>query len=192
MADGRGPQLRLSGGDLRGRRLETAPGVRPTGGRVREALFSIWQPRLQGSRILDLFAGSGAIGLEALSRGARRADFVEASPKVLACLRRNLALADDLEAVLHRGRLPEWLQRQRPEPFDLVFADPPYRFDDFSRLLAAIPPWVADGGAVVVEHSSRVDLPEVGALVEVDQRTYGESRLSFFAVPPGSGNRARG
>ncbi len=85
-----GPSLRLAGGALEGRRLPGANGVRPTGARLREALFSIWQSRVGGCRFLDLFAGSGAVGLEAISRGAAQAVFVEGSPRVFRVLRQSL------------------------------------------------------------------------------------------------------
>ena len=178
--------LRLTGGSLRGRRLTVPAGVRPTEGRVREALFSIWQPRLDGARFLDLFGGSGAVGLEALGRGAETVEFVEASPRTLSALRRNAEIADPGRIRFHRGRLPGWLSRSPARRFDLIFADPPYRFEDFEAFLAALPAWLAPGGELAVEHSIRVELPVPTTLQARARRAYGESCLTFLEPADGA------
>ena len=131
--------VRIMGGAARGRTVGVARGVRPTEGRVREALFSIWQERLPGARFLDLFAGSGAVGLEALSRGAASVLFVEGDPGALRELERSSQLFPPDRARRWRTRLPaglgELAERARREwgPFDLVFADPPYTFTAHAR-----------------------------------------------------------
>lgn len=120
--------LRIIGGTHRGRKLRFAdvPGVRPTPDRVRETLFNWLMPLIPGARCLDLFAGSGALGFEALSRGAREVVFVDQSPKVVRMLEDNLALLGGDAQVVCANTL-EWLQRAPAEPFDIVFLDPPFR-----------------------------------------------------------------
>ena len=179
-----GGGARITGGELRGRALEVGPGVRPTEGRVREALFSIWQETIPGSRFLDLFAGSGAAAFEALSRGASSAVLVEQAPAVLRCLERNVReLGLGARVKLRRGVLPGVLRglAERPERFEHVFADPPYAFDGHARLLEMAGLLLAEGGELALEHSARVEpLGGAGGLVLVNQRRYGESALSFY------------
>jgi 16S rRNA (guanine(966)-N(2))-methyltransferase RsmD len=186
------PVLRISGGALRGRVVAVPPGARPTEGRVREALFSIWGERLAGARFLDLFAGSGAVGLEAASRGARRVLCVEDDPRAVRTLRDNLAAlrgaAGEAEIAARRLPLPRGLARlvEEGERFDLVFADPPYAFTAYPRLLVELAPLLAEGGEAAVEHSARVVLPaRAGALERTAERRYGETALSFYR--PASG-----
>jgi 16S rRNA (guanine966-N2)-methyltransferase len=181
--------VRITGGELRGRRLRVPATARPTEGRVREALFSIWMEELPGSRVLDLFAGSGAVALEAASRGALAVIAVEEDPDSLDLLVENIAAAGVrglVEAV--RGTLPGGLARLAEEgagPFDLVFADPPYAFDTYAELLAAAEPLLARDGEIAIEHSSRVRLPEeVGRLIKTGTRRYGESALSLYRRGP--------
>lgn len=157
------------------------PGIRPTEARVREALFSIWGQRIRGARFLDLFAGSGAVGLEALSRGAAEAVFVEVSRRVAGVAEANaVRVAADGWSVL-RGELPEALEKLSPGYYDLVFADPPYDFVDYEAVIAGVAPLLAAGGALAVEHSVRVALPRAaGGLALCDERVYGESALTFY------------
>lgn len=159
--------------------------VRPTEGRVREALFSIWGDRLEGARLLDLFAGSGAVALEALGRGALAATAVEREPGAVAVLRANAEkLGESAALTVLAGALPlelARLARGAPGSFDLVYADPPYAFTGHGPLLAAAAPLLAAGGELALEHSSRAETPlEAGGLVRVDRRRYGESGLSFY------------
>lgn len=174
--------LRLLGGEVRGRSIEVPPGVRPTEGRVRHALLSIWRRRMPGSRFLDLFAGSGAVGFEAWGAGASRVCFVELAPRALAVLSRNrLAVAPPCEIV--RGRLPEALAERPEGEFDLIFADPPYSFERYAELVEAAIRRLGPGGEVAVEHSSRAAMPEgLGEGRLRDRRRYGESCLSFYGV----------
>lgn len=172
--------VRIIGGALQGQRLEVPSGARPTESRVREALFSIWGADLPGCRFLDLFAGSGAMGLEALSRGATSSTFVESSKSSLAALRRNCRIADRDAVRLVSIRLPKIGRRLGTQPFGLAFADPPYDFAAYGPLLEALRPCVAKDGELVIEHSSRSTMPDDEAWQHADTRRYGESCLSFF------------
>lgn len=183
------PGVRILGGSLQGRRLEVPSTARPTASRVREALFSIWGPDLVGRRFLDLFAGSGAVGLEALSRGAAMTTFVESSKTALRILQRNCQLAEAQTYRLLALRLPRVGSKLTPRSFDLAFADPPYDFEDYGQLLAAVHPLMHEGGELVIEHSSRSQLPTESAWHRTTTRRYGESCLSFFgatATTPGA------
>lgn len=175
-------ELRLSGGVFRGRKIAVPEVARPTEGRVREALFSIWSDSVEGARLLDLFAGSGAIAFEALSRGAAKVVLVDASREVAATLTRNrdkLGIAPD-DALIVAASLPTSRLAARG-PFDLVFADPPYAFDQYAELLAMVGPLLAEGGEFVLEHSSRTPPPEAaGGLVLNRQKSYGGSALGFY------------
>jgi len=182
-------RLRLSGGRHGGRVLAVPPRVRPTGGRVREALFSIWGARIEGARVLDLYAGSGAVALEALGRGAAAALAVEHDPRALAALAANAErLAETAALTVRRGALPgelARLARTGAGPFDLVFADPPYRFADHAALLEGLAPLLAADGEAVIEHAVRAEPPAAAAgLVRIDRRRYGESALSFYRQGP--------
>jgi 16S rRNA (guanine(966)-N(2))-methyltransferase RsmD len=148
---------------------------------VREALFSIWGERLDGARVLDLFAGSGVVGIEAAGRGALEVLAVDDDPRAVRTIAENVERLAAGGVDVWRLRLPGGLARLAPRVFDLVFADPPYAFTGHTALLAAVAPLLAADGEVVVEHSARQELPaEVGDLVRVDVRRYGESGLSFY------------
>jgi len=180
--------VRVTGGAFRGRGLTVPPGARPTEGRVREALFSIWGERIDGARVLDLFAGSGVVGLEAVGRGALSALCVDESPRAVKILEENAAKLGDKLARVRRLTLPDGLSRlaaDDTEPFDLIYADPPYAFEPYGELLAGAEPLLAEDGEIAVEHSSRRELPvEAGPLVRVDVRRYGESSISFYRRMP--------
>src|SRR5687768_15169700 len=123
-------RLRIVAGKWKGRRLKPPADerVRPTADRVREAWMSIILPDLPDARVLDLFAGSGALGLEALSRGARHAEFVEIGARSLAALRDNIKLVGaEAETTVHRGDAMQFLSKLGADAFDVAFADPPYR-----------------------------------------------------------------
>lgn len=181
------PGVRVSGGAHRGRRLEVPASARPTSGRLREALLSIWGEDLPGCRFLDLFAGSGVMGLEAAGRGALSVLAVEGDPRALKVLERNRAILG--EAIdLRRLKLPEGLERLVQEeagPFDLIFADPPYAYTAHEKLLTAVAPLLAPDGEFALEHSSRHPAPDQGCkLIRVDTRRYGESSLSRYRHGP--------
>lgn len=206
--------MRVVAGSARGRRLVTPTGrdVRPTLDRVREAVFNAVGSLggVEGSSVLDLFAGSGALGVEALSRGAAGATFVDDSPTSLAAVRANLdatGFAD--RAGIVRGDALGLLESADPRlvgPFDLVLADPPYAFDDWGRLLALVAPLLA-GRAVVVAESDRAVLAEDAAHLGrrdatiLRERRYGGTVVTMITIElnasgdagdvPGPGARGR-
>jgi len=155
---------------------------------VREALFSIWSDRLESARFLDLFAGSGAVGVEALSRGAAESVLVERSGRVLRDLAENCRFVDESVQWV-RATLPERLTRDLLGGglVDLVFADPPYAFQEWEELLVRLPPLLGENAAIAVEHSARQEVPQaVPGLRAHDRRAYGESVLTFYALEAAS------
>jgi 16S rRNA (guanine(966)-N(2))-methyltransferase RsmD len=192
--------MRITGGRKRNRSLRVRKEVRPTGGRLRESLFSIWSERIERAHFLDLFAGSGSVGLEALSRGARFAVFVERPGRHLDTLEANCRDLGDDRWTIRAHRLGGGTAARRGDPgcrglafalrrdlergaFDLVFADPPYAFDDWTDLLGEIEPILAPEGEVAIEHSSRTSLPsQSGRMLASDSRTYGESSITFYRL----------
>lgn len=181
---GKSPGVRITGGTFRGRSLAVPPAARPTEGRVREALFSIWNDRLDGARVLDLFAGSGVVSLEAIGRGALTALAVDEDLRAVKTLEANAGRLGEKLLDIRRLNLPAGLGRLIAEgagPFDLVYVDPPYNFNLYEDILAAVVPLLAVDAEVAMEHSSRRSLPiEAGELVRVDSRRYGESAVSFY------------
>jgi 16S rRNA (guanine966-N2)-methyltransferase len=175
--------VRVVGGRLGGRRLVAPRGrhTRPTSDRVREALFAILGS-VDGAVVLDLFAGSGALGIEALSRGARHATFADSSPAAVSAVRRNLAeLGLEAAAEVRRADVGEFLRKARAtgRHYDLVFLDPPYRR---AAALAAVvskalPPVLAPRARVVTESDRRAPLDL--ALGRVDERRYGDTLIRF-------------
>jgi 16S rRNA (guanine966-N2)-methyltransferase len=179
--------MRIIAGVFKGRRLAPVQGrIRPTAAKVREAVFSILGSAVDGVRVLDLFAGTGALGIEALSRGAAAAVFVEDHPESLKVLRRNL------EALGLSGRTTVWplpvtaavkKLAGRGERFGLAFLDPPYGGGDAVAALSALAALnlLTPGARVVVEHSRRESLPEVcGALTRLTMRRYGDTQVAFY------------
>jgi 16S rRNA (guanine966-N2)-methyltransferase len=169
--------VRIVAGRWRGRQIKAPPddAVRPTSDRVREAWMSIVNPALPGARVLDLFAGSGALGLEALSRGAASADFVETAPDALRALRENAELlgADDAITV-HRRDAIAFLETLAAEAYDVAFADPPYK-RGLSEQVAHH--WLSTPFARLlgVEHASTEPMPEGG-----HTRRYGTTAITFY------------
>lgn len=178
---------RIVGGAAKGRRLVVPPrGTRPTSDRAREALFNSLAGLLDldGARVLDLFAGTGAVGLEALSRGAASATFVESDRAVSEFLRRNIASVGLAGAEIHRRPVTAYLGSGTDEPFDLVFADPPYALeeDHLGGVLAAlaVPCWLSAGAIVVVERSARGAEPSWPEPVEaIKHKRYGAGVLWY-------------
>jgi 16S rRNA (guanine966-N2)-methyltransferase len=170
--------MRVVAGAYKGRRLQAPKGkrTRPTADRVREALFSLLGD-ISGARVLDLYAGSGALGIEALSRGAGSATFVERDPRAIAAIRSNLA-AVDVHAQLLRQDVLRFLASAQG-PFDLVFADPPY--DSSSRLAVPLSdrlPAVISPDARIVTESDKRNPLEL-ALPLADERVYGDTRIAI-------------
>jgi len=171
--------MRITGGRWRGRRL-AAPAdarVRPTGERVREAWMSIVAPELADASIVDLFAGSGALGLEALSRGAARATFVDIGTASLGALRANIeAVGAGPQATVRRVDAIRFVQGLEPRAFDLAFADPPWSVDHAAALVARFRE-VPFAGLLVVEHAAAV------AVAGDETRRYGDTALTFCWAP---------
>lgn len=179
--------MRLTGGLDRGRKLRAPRGstTRPTGSKVREAMFNILGPPPEGP-ILDLYAGSGALGLEALSRGASAAVFVERDSRALGALQHNVRALGfgDRARVLGAPVLAALRQLgEEGARFGWVFADPPYAAGDTERLLEALSGGsvLASGAVIVLEHDKRHIPPDaVGTLHLMDRRVYGDTQLSFY------------
>jgi 16S rRNA (guanine(966)-N(2))-methyltransferase RsmD len=170
--------VRVVAGAYGGRRLVAPPGdaTRPTSDRVREALFSVLGVSLRGARVLDLFAGSGALGIEALSRGAASAVFVDHRAQAIAAVRANLA-ALAIDAEVHRMEARAWLRTAsaRADAYDLVFLDPPYRrAGELGRELSDGLAAVLTAGARVVTESDRRN-PLALELPLADERRYGDT-----------------
>ena len=176
--------MRVIGGRSRGRRLaaKLPKSVRPTSDRVRESIFDILgsQGGVEGLRVLDLFCGSGALGVEALSRGAASATFVDLDPDALDAVRENLTAVglDDADATLVRAALPGWLRtgigNQNPgtgHAYDLALCDPPYDFSDWPALLEAL-----DSATVVMESSSPIARPDTWVVAR--ERRYGGTLIT--------------
>jgi 16S rRNA (guanine966-N2)-methyltransferase len=171
--------MRIVGGLFGGRRLVVPKDtrVRPTSDRVREAWMSILGEALDGARVLDLFAGTGALGLEALSRGASSATFVELNPPSLKALESNIAaLGVDQRVTVHRGDALRFVQRLPVQAYDVVFADPPYTLNAAEQLVGLFrrQPFAR---ILSVEHRSEVELPGD------DTRRYGDTAITFCHAP---------
>ncbi len=171
--------MRIVGGEMRRRRLAIPadPRVRPTAERVREAWMSILQETLPGARVLDLYAGSGALGLEALSRGATSAEFVELAAPSLAALKANIeTLGLGARASVHRGDALRFAARLAPASYDVAFADPPYTRDDAVRLVALFrqAPFAR---ILAVEPPGRTEL------AGDETRRYGDTSITFCYQP---------
>ena len=182
--------MRIVGGSLGGRVLRAPRGAatRPTSEKVREAVFAILGS-VEGDRVLDLFAGSGALGIEALSRGAAHATFVDAGRPAVAAIRDNLReLGLEARATVIPGDAVVTAARHLgAAPWRVVFVDPPYRSDLASRAVLALPcERLAEDAVIVIEHDRRSAPPEtLGSLLRTDQRRYGDTLISFFARSPG-------
>jgi len=190
--------MRIIAGTLRSRTLQAPPGLatRPTSDRLRETLFNVLAPRIQGSAFLDLYAGSGAVGIEALSRGAASVIFVERAPAALVVLRGNLAkLGLTAGFRIHAGSVGTVLRRMKPDAgatFDLVYLDPPYdAAEEYEATLRAlgggIAALLAPRALVIAEHRRKERLEDKYDML---QRTLlleqGDAALSFYAANCGT------
>ena len=180
---------RVIAGTARSIRLDApGPGTRPLADRVKQTLFGILEPDLPGARFLDLFAGSGAAGIEALSRGAAHATFVERDQRAIGTIRTNLArtaLGDEGRATIVRADVRTWLRdpdRAAGAPYDLMLIDPPYDdIESMATALEAASAIVSRGGRVVAKHFWRTPPPPmVGLLASERERRFGDTALTFY------------
>jgi 16S rRNA (guanine966-N2)-methyltransferase len=180
---GRG-SLRVIAGRLKGRRLKAPAweGLRPTSDKLRETLFNILAPRLARARVLDGYAGTGAVGIEALSRGAAHVTFVERDRRAVALIRENLAgCGIEADYTIQAGDFVALIARRgQPGGFDLVLLDPPYDAPDVRGALDAAGRVLAPDGTIVLEHATRREIDVPPALREVRRVTSGDSTLTFF------------
>lgn len=182
--------MRISAGEFRGRILKTPKGeaTRPTSGMIRETLFNILNPIIADSRFLDLFAGCGSVGLEALSRGAASATFVEKGRPALDCLRSNILQlgVEEYAVVLPYAvdRALDYVTKAAEQQFDIIFLDPPFHDEQaYLTVLRKISSStiLAPAGIVVAQHAPRVHLPEsMGRLERYRERAIGDNVLSFY------------
>ena len=176
--------MRITSGKFRGLRLKTPrfTGVRPMTERARKALFDILGPHLEGAVVVDLFCGTGALGIEALSRGAQRVTFVDASPQSLKLVMENLKRAGVLDAAqIKRLKLPQGVLRLKG-PFDFIFITPPYGQGLGEQTLKALPARLFTPETVVVLEERRgITLPNQTSCLNIfDLRRYGEAQLAFY------------
>ena len=175
--------VRIAGGSARGIPLTEPRGVRlrPTSGLVREAIFNVLGDQVSGATVLDLYAGTGALGIEALSRGAAHATFVEGEAGAVTAILQSLARTSLREqGTVIRGRLPGALA-SIAGTFDLILMDPPYNDPNAEDTLLRLEPLLAPGGTVVYEHASRYNPPQrPSSLVLTDRRIYGDTAIAFY------------
>ena len=176
--------MRVIAGTLKGRRLEAPdwPGLRPTSDKLRETLFNVLMARIDGARVLDGYAGTGAVGIEALSRGAAHVTFVDSNPRAIALVERNLqrCAVEDRYAIIRAGfagaaaRLPAGT-------FDLVLLDPPYDAEELLSALQAGAPLIAPDGLLVIEHARRDEAPaRAASIMKTRDILSGDSALSVY------------
>ena len=178
--------MRIVAGEYRGRTLKspTWEGLRPTSDRLRETLFNILGPSVRGARVLDGYAGTGAIGIEALSRGAASVTFVERDPRAVKLIAANLdalGAGRGAKPVIIRAGLADAITRLGGQVFDLIILDPPYAHDAAAEALTGAGAIAAPQTRVVIEHAARHAPPDVHAgLRRTRTVTAGDSALSFY------------
>ena len=179
--------MRIISGTLKGRRIFAPKSqiTRPTSDRVRESLFSILGEQPHHADVLDLYAGSGALGLEALSRSAKHCTFVENNKSVIKALEKNLTLVKEQQFTLVKTSALQAIKilSKKEKSFDLIFLDPPYQKDELRNIL----PWISqnnllmDSGVIICEHSAKKTLEnKYLKLICKDSRIFGDTALSFF------------
>jgi 16S rRNA (guanine966-N2)-methyltransferase len=189
--------MRIIAGTLKGRRLDapTWPGLRPTSDKLRETLFNVLQGRLPEARVLDVYAGTGAVGIEALSRGAAHVTFVDADARARGLIAENLARCGLLMTsmrgpglrgvgqgdgyTIERGSAEDVLSRLEPV-YDVVFLDPPYDEPDLATAVTLGVGLLAAGGICVLEHAARRAAPEAAGAPPVRRLISGDSALAFY------------
>jgi len=175
--------VRIIAGSRKGHTIQAPRGLetRPTSDRVRENVFNIVAPWVEGARVLDLYAGSGAMGLEALSRGARSAVFVESDREAARAIERNLEKLRLTGATVVRLEASTGLAQEAAagRKYDLVLADPPYAMNDYETLARYLPRVLADDGLLVFESAARTE-PDLPGLEVRTSRKYGSTRVTVF------------
>jgi 16S rRNA (guanine966-N2)-methyltransferase len=181
--------MRIIAGTLKGRRLD-APGwegLRPTSDRLRETLFNVLAPRIRGARVLDAYAGTGAVGIEALSRGAAHVTFIEQDPRAATLIATNLercglrASGNQPYAIIRAG-FAVAARRLAGSDFDLLFLDPPYGTGDLAEALQSAAPLVGEHALLVMEHAKRDASPDAHeGLTRTRELVSGDSALAFYA-----------
>jgi 16S rRNA (guanine966-N2)-methyltransferase len=175
--------MRIIAGERKGHTIFAPKGIqtRPTSDRVRENVFNIVAPWVEGARVLDLYAGSGAMGLEALSRGAASAVFVEAEPQAIRAIERNLDKLRLTGARVVRLDASTGLAQEAASgrKYDLVLADPPYSMTDYDALARYLPLVLSEDGLVVLESAAKTE-PELAGLAVRSTRKYGSTRVTVF------------
>jgi 16S rRNA (guanine(966)-N(2))-methyltransferase RsmD len=179
--------MRIIAGALKGRRLKapTWEGLRPTSDKLRETLFNILSPAIDGARVLDGYAGTGAVGIEAISRGAAHVTFVERDRRAQALIAENLSACGvrDGYAIIRAG-IDRAARELEPASFDLVLLDPPYDVSPDAALASAAR-LLAANGTLVVEHARRqASPPSAGGLTRTREVVSGDSALAFYSCPP--------
>ena len=175
--------MRIIAGTYKGRRLAapTWDGLRPTSDKLRETLFNILAPRIEGARVVDGFAGTGAIGLEALSRGAAHVTFIERDRRAAALIARNAAACDaEGRYTIEHGDVATVLRRSDDPAFDLIVLDPPYDEADIAGVLGAAAARLAANGLVVLERATRREPDVPPTLVRTRDVKSGDSTLTFL------------
>ena len=175
--------MRVITGSARGRRLETleVEDVRPTTDRIKEAVFSIIQFQTEGRSFLDLFAGSGQMGIEALSRGARHATFIDSDQRAIDCIKQNVKACKFSDtAVILKTDAVSFLQRCT-EKFDIAFLDPPYRHDTLLQILPVLAEKMQKNGIIVCEHEPECKLPQTILHFDLQKpKKYGKIIISVY------------
>jgi 16S rRNA (guanine966-N2)-methyltransferase len=177
--------MRIIAGRLKGRRLKAPAweGLRPTSDRLRETLFNILAPRIDGARVLDGYAGTGAVGIEAISRGAAHVTFVERDQRAVALIDENLTACGVRGGyTIHRGDAATVLPGLGASAFDLILLDPPYDTMPITAVLDASARTLAGDGLVVLEHATRRHPEHSASLEPVRQVKSGDSTLTFFVA----------
>jgi len=181
--------LRVISGKLKGKKLSATKGLslRPTSDRVKEAIFDILQDQVQGQKVLDLFAGTGALGIEAISRGAQKAIFIEKNPPSLKALRKNIEdchLGQQVEILAREAREGIKILEGRRESFALVFLDPPYGKGLAEKTLASLSQSsiVAPEALIITEHATTEEIRPTPPLQVIDERKYGRTKISIFQL----------
>ncbi len=178
--------MRVIAGTFKGRRLKapTWEGLRPTSDKLRETLFNILAPRIAGARVLDGYAGTGALGIEALSRGAQHVAFIERNRRAIALIEENLRTCGvEADYTIECGDVPSVLRRATPDTaFDIILLDPPYDLPNVKEALEAAAAHLSTAGVVVLERATRREPEAPPSLLRVRDVKSGDSTLTVYRI----------